>query len=78
MVLFLRRFTLNGGTRDLLGRRFLLRRLLRCFSPFPLLITAVVKLLIGRLFLHTSIMSQITPAASFLIHVATAASAVQG
>jgi hypothetical protein len=38
---------------------FLLDGLLRSLSPFPLLIPAVMKLLIGGLFLHAPIMSQI-------------------
>jgi hypothetical protein len=38
---------------------FLLGGLPRGFGPFPLLITTVMKLLIGRLFLHAPIMSQI-------------------
>ncbi len=38
---------------------FLLDGLPGGFSPFPFLVAAVVKLLIGRLFLHASIMSQI-------------------
>lgn len=38
---------------------FLLGGLLRGLSPFPLLVPAVMKLLIGGLFLHAPIMSQI-------------------
>ena len=38
---------------------FLLNGLLRGCGPLPLLVPAVMKLLIGRLFLHVPIMSQI-------------------
>ncbi len=50
-------------------RRFLRGGLLGSLSPFPFLIPAVMKLLIGRLFLHPSIMSQIV----VNTHVGTAA-----
>jgi hypothetical protein len=41
------------------ARGFFLGGLPGGFRPFPLLVAAVVKLLIGQLFLHASIMSQI-------------------
>jgi hypothetical protein len=54
--LFLRRF-FGRGSRSA-DSDFLLRGLLGSLGTLPLLITAVMKLLIGRLFLHPSIMSQ--------------------
>jgi hypothetical protein len=56
--LFLRRFFRGYGCGS---GGFLRNRPLRGFSPFPLLITAVMRLLIGRLFLHVPIISQIHP-----------------
>jgi hypothetical protein len=66
---FLRRRTggtTSRGLRDL-AWSFLLRGLPGCFSPLPLLVAAVVRLLVGRLFLHPSIMSQIAQPVSLLI-----------
>jgi hypothetical protein len=57
--LLLGAFTGGGGGARALAGRFLLNGLLGSLSPFPLLIPVVMKLLIGCLFLHPSIMSQI-------------------
>ena len=56
----LRRIAGRRWFRDFAGG-FLLHRLPGCFSPLPLLIPAIMRLLVGRLFLHPSIMSQIAP-----------------
>ena len=60
-LLFLRHFffSARGGLTSISAHGFLLCRQLRRFSPFPLLIPTIMKLLIRRLFLHASIMSQI-------------------
>jgi phosphoenolpyruvate carboxylase len=50
--------TINGVIGNFAGR-FLDQRFPSGFSPLPLLIAAFMRILIGRLFLHPSIMSQI-------------------
>lgn len=61
MALFLRFLfdATDSGLTDVFARGFLLGGLLGSFSPFPFLISAVMRILVGRLFLHVSIMSQI-------------------
>ena len=58
-MLFLGRFFISArrSLTYIFALSFFLGGLSCRLSPFPLLVTAVVKLLIGRLFLHPSIMS---------------------
>jgi hypothetical protein len=61
MALFLCSFfrRAGGSLIGLFASAFLWRGSLGRFRSFPLLVAAVMKLLVGRLFLHASIMSQI-------------------
>jgi hypothetical protein len=59
-VLFFRAFGRHvGGSFAWPSDGWLLWWLLGGFGSFPLLVAAVVELLVGRLFLHTAIISQI-------------------
>ena len=58
-LFFFRFLGVTNSCRGSAGRRFLLGRLPGGFSAFSLLITTVMRILIGRLFLHALIMSQI-------------------